>query len=56
MHVIAKSALVQFWERQPAGAPRNAAKAAMMEWYTTASDATWKDFAELNRVRQEAKS
>jgi mRNA interferase HigB len=50
MHVIAKSALVQFWERQPAGSPRNAARAAMMEWYTTACDATWKDFAELKRT------
>ena len=50
MHVIAKSALVQFWERQPAGAPRNMAKAAMMEWYTTASDASWNDFAELKRT------
>jgi mRNA interferase HigB len=50
MHVIAKSTLVQFWERQPSGAPRNAAKAAMMEWYTTASDASWNDFADLKRT------
>jgi mRNA interferase HigB len=50
MHVIAKSALVQFWERQPAGVPRNAAGAAMMEWYTTASDARWNDFAELRKT------
>lgn len=50
MHVIAKSALVQFWERQPAGGPRNAAKAAMMEWYTTASDARWKDFGEVKKT------
>lgn len=50
MHVIAKSALVRFWERQPAGAPRNAARAAMTEWYTTASDARWRDFAELKRT------
>lgn len=50
MHVIAKSTLVQFWERQPAGVPRNTAKAAMMEWYTTAADASWSDFAELRRT------
>jgi mRNA interferase HigB len=50
MHVIAKSALVEFWDRQPAGAPRSSAKAAMMEWYTTASDANWKDFAELKKT------
>jgi mRNA interferase HigB len=50
MHFIAKSALVEFWERQPAGSPRNSAKAAMMEWYTTASDARWRDFAELKKT------
>lgn len=50
MHVIAKSALVEFWERQPDGAPRNSARAAMMEWYTTASDAIWSDFAALKRT------
>lgn len=50
MHVIAKSTLVQFWERQPAGVPRSAAKAAMMEWHTTASDARWKDFADLKKT------
>ncbi|UVC10118.1 type II toxin-antitoxin system HigB family toxin [Rhizobium sp. TH2] len=50
MNVIAKSALVQFWERQPSGMPRNVAKAAMTEWHTTASDANWKDFSELRKT------
>lgn len=47
MNVIAKSALVKFWEAQPAGKPRQAAEAAMIEWHTTASDAQWNNFAEL---------
>ena len=50
MHVIAKSTLVRFWERQPAGAPRNAAKAAMTEWYATASKASWSNFSELKKT------
>lgn len=50
MHVIAKSALVKFWERQPAGNHRVAAKAAMMAWYTTATNATWKDFSDLKQT------
>ena len=50
MRVIAKSALVKFWERQPAGRPREAARSAMMEWHTTASDANWKDFNELKKT------
>lgn len=47
MNVVAKSALVKFWERQPQGKPRSSARAAMMEWYTTASDAHWTNFSEL---------
>lgn len=50
MNVIARSALVQFWERQPSGTPRNVAKTAMTEWHTTASDANWKDFNELKKT------
>jgi len=47
MNVIAKSALVKFWEGQPAGKPRQAAQAAMIEWHTAATDAQWSNFAEL---------
>lgn len=47
MNVIAKAALVKFWERQSQGQPRLAARAAMMEWHTTASDASWANFSEL---------
>lgn len=47
MHVIAKSALVRFWEGQPRGKEQAAAKAAMIEWHTTTSDAAWSNFAEL---------
>jgi mRNA interferase HigB len=50
MHVIAKSALTSFWERQPAGSSRTTAKAAMMTWYTTASNASWKDFNDLKQT------
>jgi len=50
MHVIAKSALVKFWERQPAGIPRTVAKTAMMAWHTTATNADWKDFSDLKRT------
>lgn len=47
MHVIAKSALVKFWERQPRGKSQETAKAAMIEWHTAASDADWSNFAEV---------
>lgn len=47
MHVIAKSALVKFWESQPRGKAQAAAKAAMIEWHTTTSDAAWSNFAAL---------
>jgi mRNA interferase HigB len=50
MNVIAKSALVKFWEGQPAGTPRSIAKAAMTEWYTIASDASRKDFSDLKKT------
>jgi mRNA interferase HigB len=51
MNVIAKSALVEFWNRQPAGLPQKVARAAMMEWYTTASDARWEaNFRSLCRA------
>ena len=50
MNVIAKSALVRFWDRQPNGHPRTAAQTAMMEWYTTASDANWSHFDELKNT------
>lgn len=50
MNVIAKSALVEFWNRQPAGVPQKTACAAMMEWYTTASDARWDHFDDLKKT------
>ncbi len=50
MNVIAKSALVEFWSRQPSGLPQKMARAAMMEWYTTASDARWDHFDDLKRT------
>lgn len=50
MNVIAKSALVGFWERQANGTPRKVAMSAMMEWYTTASDAQWNHFDELKKT------
>lgn len=50
MNVIAKSALVNFWSSLPKGAPRETAEAAMMEWYTTASKASWSNFCELKKT------
>ena len=50
MNVIAKSALVEFWNRQPSGLPQRTARAAMMEWYTTASDARWDHFDDLKKT------
>ncbi len=50
MNVIAKSALVNFWNGLPNGAPRQAAKAAMTEWYATASKAGWNNFSELKKT------
>lgn len=50
MNVIAKSALVEFWNRQPSGVPQKTARAAMMEWYTTASDAQWHHFDDLKKT------
>ena len=50
MHVIAKSALVKFWNTQPAGHPRKAAQTAMTEWYATVSDARWQDLSELKKT------
>lgn len=50
MNVIAKSALVNFWSSLPKGAPRETAEAAMMEWYTTASKASWSNFSELKKT------
>lgn len=47
MRVIAKSALVKFWECQPRGREQAAARAAMIEWHTTISDAAWSNFAEV---------
>lgn len=47
MHVIAKSTLVIFWESQPRGKEQAAARAAMIEWHTTTTDAAWRNFAEL---------
>ena len=41
MNVIAKSTLVHFWEAQPRGEPQRMAQAAMIQWFTTASDAVW---------------
>jgi mRNA interferase HigB len=48
--VIAKSALVNFWSSLPKVAPRETAEAAMMEWYTTASKASWRNFSELKKT------
>ena len=50
MNVIAKSALVRFWDSLPKGAPRETARAAMTEWYTTASKASWSNFSELKKT------
>lgn len=50
MNVIAKSALVNFWNGLPNGAPRQAAKAAMTEWYATAARADWNNFSELKKT------
>jgi mRNA interferase HigB len=50
MNVIAKSALVRFWERQPKGEPVKAAKAAMSQWFTAASDAQWDHFDDLKKT------
>lgn len=50
MNVIAKSALVEFWNRQPAGVPQKTARAAMMDWYTTASDGRWDHFDDLKKT------
>lgn len=50
MNVIAKSALVNFWKSLPSGIPRQAAEAAMTEWYATASKATWSNFSELKKT------
>lgn len=47
MHVIAKSALVRFWEGQSRGPAREAAKAAMTEWHTMASNAVWSSFSDV---------
>lgn len=47
MHVIAKSALVKFWESQPRGKEQAAAKSAMIEWHTTVSQAVWSNFSEV---------
>lgn len=50
MNVIAKSALVNFWNSLPKGAPRETAEAAMAEWYATASKASWSNFSELKKT------
>jgi mRNA interferase HigB len=48
--VVAKSALVNFWSSLPKVAPRETAEAAMMEWYTTASKASWRNVSELKKT------
>ncbi|MFB9950301.1 type II toxin-antitoxin system HigB family toxin [Rhizobium puerariae] len=50
MNVIAKSALVNFWNTLPKGVPRETAEAAMTEWYATASKASWSNFSELKKT------
>ncbi|WP_137132021.1 type II toxin-antitoxin system HigB family toxin [Rhizobium sp. FY34] len=50
MNVIAKSALVRFWEGQPKGEPRRAAQAAFTQWHTAASDASWNNFDALKHT------
>lgn len=47
MHIIARSALVKFWEGQPRGTAQAAARSAMIEWHTTTSDADWGNCADL---------
>ena len=54
MSVIAKSALVRSWDSLPKGAPRENARAAMTEWYTTASKASWSNFSELKKTLNSA--
>ncbi len=50
MNVIAKSALVNFWNSLPKGAPREIAEAAMTEWHAAASAASWGNFSELKQT------
>jgi mRNA interferase HigB len=50
MNVIAKSALVSFWNALPKGAPRQTAETAMTEWYAAASKASWSNFSELKKT------
>ncbi|WP_431323408.1 type II toxin-antitoxin system HigB family toxin [Rhizobium sp. YTU87027] len=50
MNIIAKSALVHFWNVLPKGSPRETAEAAMTEWYATASKASWASFSELKKT------
>lgn len=47
VRIIAKSALVKFWNSLPAGRPREAVKAVLTEWHTTVSDAEWASFADI---------
>lgn len=46
MRVIAKSTLVKFYQRLPKG-PRATAESAIMDWYTTVSNASWSNFADV---------
>lgn len=50
MNVIAKSTLVNFWNGLPNGPPRETARAAMTEWHSAASKATWSNFSELKKT------
>jgi len=46
MRIIARSALVKFWEGLPK-AKQATARLALTEWHTTTSDADWSNFAEV---------
>ena len=46
MRVIGKSTLVKFCQGLPKG-QRAVAEAAITEWYTTTSNAGWKNFADV---------
>ncbi|WP_438752121.1 type II toxin-antitoxin system HigB family toxin [Pararhizobium sp. O133] len=50
MNVIAKSALIKFWNGLPKGLPRETAEAALIQWYATASKANWSSFGDLKKT------
>lgn len=47
MRIISKASLQKFWSRQPTGKDALVARKAVLDWYSTASTAEWRNFAEL---------